>query len=195
MVGKKLLRMREQINNLVKLMQEIRQFNNGHPTTGPPLQHLQYRISPSLGLFFNSSIVMENITKVIDTEAASAFNPDKKLSFNELPEAIAWIAKKIEEIESKLSLEVVSRAPIKQEPKWMDAKALSAYLPNHPSAQTIYGWTASRSIPFHKRGKYTIFDKREIDEWICDEYYPTDKELEAEALNYIQKEKQKKNAF
>lgn len=135
---------------------------------------------------------MENITEVIDTEAASAFNPDKKLSFNELPEAIAWIAKKIEEIESKLNLGGVGSAPIKREPQWMDAKALSAYLPNHPSIQTIYGWTASRSIPFHKRGKYTVFNRLEIDDWICDEFYPTDKELEAKALRYIQMEKKQK---
>ena len=49
---------------------------------------------------------------------------------------------------------------------WLNVAELQDYLPSHPKRQTIYSWTSSRQIPFHKKGRSIMFDKAEIDAWL-----------------------------
>jgi hypothetical protein len=133
---------------------------------------------------------MEKIEDIINAAPDFPFEADT-LNLVDLPKVISWFAQKIMDIEER----VINNAPrllSDSKKQWMDAKALSVYLPNHPSVQTIYGWTSTRSIPFHKRGKYTIFDKQEIDEWLSGDYYETDAQLDFKAQRFVNTHKKRK---
>ena len=63
---------------------------------------------------------------------------------------------------------------------------LIEFLPTHPAEQTIYGWTSARKIPFHKKGKSIIFNKKEIEEWLREgTYRKSEADLENEAMAFI----------
>ncbi len=95
-----------------------------------------------------------------------------------------WIINKLEEIDAKIecmnNLSIVSEID-----KWMSLRELSEYMPSHPAAQTIYGWTSNHLIPFHKKGKRIMFLKSEIDTWLNGEKYKSKQELEEEAKQFI----------
>lgn len=115
-------------------------------------------------------------------------NENETISYNEVPQAIAWIIKKLSRLDEKFD-KALGQKIAKGEDRWMHAKDLSVYLPNHPAVQTIYNWTATRSIPFHRKGKYIVFLKSEIDEWLFGEYQSTDKQLTEKALAFLLQKK------
>ena len=82
------------------------------------------------------------------------------LKFDDLPKAISWMMNKLKE--------------------------LCDYLPSHPAEQTVYGWTSCHQIPFHKKGKRIMFLKSEIDTWLHESKIKSPKELETDALRYVQ---------
>ena len=59
----------------------------------------------------------------------------------------------------------------------------SAFL-NIPKA-TLYGYTSSRQIPFHKMGKKILFFKAELLAWIEEGKKKTKKQIEAEGFTKI----------
>ena len=50
----------------------------------------------------------------------------------------------------------------------MTVEELSAFLPEKPAVQTIYGWVSEEKIPYIKRGKRLFFVKRAIILWNTD---------------------------
>lgn len=69
--------------------------------------------------------------------------------------------------------------------QWMNLRELCDYLPSHPAAQTVYGWTSCHLIPFHKKGKRIMFLKEEIDTWLHEGKIKSHKELSKEAEEFI----------
>lgn len=65
--------------------------------------------------------------------------------------------------------------------RWLSIEDLMDYIPSHPSKQTIYRWTMSKYIPYHKRGKSLQFKKSEIDQWLDDAKRKTTDEIREEA--------------
>ena len=86
------------------------------------------------------------------------------LSFDAMPHIVATILKKLETLEQKFDA-LQSNNNVEAD-AWFSLQALCNYLPNHPAAQTVYGWTSNRTIPYHKNGKSIIFRKSEIDNWL-----------------------------
>ena len=90
---------------------------------------------------------------------------ESRISFDAMPEMLAAIAQKLESIETKVdNLTIPSNNEEKDE--WFNLKGLCDYLPSHPAEQTVYGWTSTHFIPFHKKGKSIAFRKSEIDQWL-----------------------------
>ena len=115
---------------------------------------------------------------------------ENKISFDSMPEMLATIAKRLEAIETKvdhLSL------PQTHEEKdvWFNVQGLRDYLPSHPAEQTIYGWTSSHFIPFHKQGKSISFLKSEIDEWLCQGKKKSLLNLQHEAEEFVNRKHKK----
>ena len=85
----------------------------------------------------------------------------EKPTFDELPERVAMIDKKLDWI-----IEQLSNPPEPERDRLMTVKQLKEYLPENPASQTIYGWVNDRKIPFEKHGRRLYFRKSKIDEWL-----------------------------
>ena len=115
---------------------------------------------------------------------------ESRISFDAMPEMLAAIAQKLESIESKVdNLTIPSNKEEKDE--WFNLKGLCDYLPSHPAEQTVYGWTSTHFIPFHKKGKSIAFRKSEIDLWLQQGRRKSKADLMREASQYINKKKDK----
>lgn len=108
----------------------------------------------------------------------------KSISFNDMPEALAYLIERVERLE--ILLESKTPAPSKVDAqKWLDIKELKEYLPDHPAPTTVYGWVRNNIIPYYKKGKKLSFKKSEIDEWLNASRQMTDEEAEEAALDYV----------
>ena len=109
----------------------------------------------------------------------------KRISFNDIPEALAYLVEKIDHIET--ILETNKPAPKADSTnKWMDIRELKEYLPDHPAPTTVYGWVRQNLIPYYKKGKKLSFKKSEIDAWLeGSTYRKSQKDLEQEAAAFI----------
>lgn len=103
----------------------------------------------------------------------------KQISFNDMPEAMAYLIGKVEKLEALLS--GVTSENTTESDKWFNVQELCAYLPDRPARQTVYGWIGQRLIPYHKKGKKLQFLKSEIDKWLKADKRKTVDELQAEA--------------
>ena len=104
-------------------------------------------------------------------------------TFDTMPQALDYIIQKLDELHSRVdSLESIRTEP---QDRWLDIKDLCEYLPQHPAPQTVYGWTSTKQIPYHKNGKSIIFLKSEIDAWLIGNIVKSSRDLEAEAKEYI----------
>ena len=92
---------------------------------------------------------------------------NERISFDAMPEMLAAIAQKLESID----------------------KGLCDYLPSHPAEQTVYGWTSTHFIPFHKKGKSIAFRKSEIDQWLQQSHRKSKSDLMLEASQFVNKKK------
>jgi len=90
---------------------------------------------------------------------------NERISFDAMPEMLAAIAQKLESI--------------------------CDYLPSHPAEQTVYGWTSTHFIPFHKKGKSIAFRKSEIDQWLQQGHRKSKADLMREASQFINRKKDK----
>lgn len=109
---------------------------------------------------------------------------NQQISFNDMPNALAYIIGKIDNIETMLSAE---KTIDNDKDRWMNIDDLREYHPDHPAKPTIYSWISQRIIPYHKRGKRLQFLKSEIDAWLRETRHKTLDELNAEALSYENK--------
>jgi len=108
----------------------------------------------------------------------------EQISFNELPQAMAYLIQKVERLESMLS------KPYLEQPdsdKWFNVQELCEFLPDKPARQTVYGWIGQKLIPYHKKGKKLQFLKSEIDAWLLGDKRQSVAELQAEAAEFVAK--------
>ena len=109
---------------------------------------------------------------------------ENKISFDAMPEMLATIAKRLEVIETKVD-HLSQPQSHEEKDVWFNVHGLRDYLPSHPAEQTIYGWTRSHFIPFHKQGKSISFLKSEIDEWLCQGKKKSLLDLQHEAEEFV----------
>lgn len=110
---------------------------------------------------------------------------------NSLNDKLTLVLTKLDSIEKRLC-EHITPMEEHQEAKWLNVAELCEYLPSHPKVQTVYSWTCSRKIPFHKKGRSIMFDKMEIDQWLQDGcHYKTEQDLKEEAIKYIESKRKK----
>lgn len=69
--------------------------------------------------------------------------------------------------------------------RWLSIEDLMNYIPTHPSRQTIYRWTMTKSIPYYKRGRSLQFKKSDIDQWLDCSRHKTYEEIREEARQQI----------
>ena len=106
------------------------------------------------------------------------------ITFNDMPQMLAIMYAKLNELGDKVDKLVPPKKD--DEPQWLNVADLIEFLPTHPAEQTIYGWTSARKIPFHKKGKSVIFNKKEIEEWLREgTYRKSEVDLENEAMIFI----------
>jgi excisionase family DNA binding protein len=109
------------------------------------------------------------------------FSDECKISFNDVPKAVAHLIDKVEKIETLLT----EKQPQAQESdQWLNLNDLCKYHPDHPAKPTVYAWIGQRSIPYHKKGKKLMFLKSEIDNWLKEGRRKTAAEIQAEAEQY-----------
>ncbi|NDV57087.1 helix-turn-helix domain-containing protein [Bacteroides sp. 519] len=111
---------------------------------------------------------------------------EEDIKFEDLPRAISWMMNKLTELSQKIDgMRNQHVTPTQESDKWLNLQDLCAYLPNHPAEQTVYGWTSTMKIPFHKNGKHIRFLKSEIDAWLLGDKNKSDKELNEDVKQYI----------
>ncbi len=102
-----------------------------------------------------------------------------------LQQNFSALMERIDRIDEKVD-RISSSAWGERDHQWLNVTELQAYLPSHPKRQTIYSWTSSRLIPFHKKGRSIMFDKNEIDAWLQDsEHIKSLSDLEREANDFV----------
>lgn len=108
-------------------------------------------------------------------------------TFENMPHMLANLTDMVKELCGKV--ECLTRPEVAENgTQWFNVEELCAYLPSHPRKQTIYSWTSTRRIPFHKKGRSIMFDKAEIDEWLKNnEYMKSVDEIEQEAKSFVYK--------
>lgn len=104
-------------------------------------------------------------------------------SFDAMPKILADIAQRLEVMERKI--DALQSVPREDADAWLNLKDLCNYLPNHPAEQTVYGWTSTHFIPYHKKGKSIVFRKSEIDEWLRNDKRKSMGDLEKEAQAFV----------
>lgn len=113
-----------------------------------------------------------------------------KISFNDMPEAMAYLINKVNKLEALLSNNAKSDNTTETD-KWFNIQELCTYLPDRPARQTVYGWIGQRLIPYHKKGKKLQFLKSEIDNWLKADKRKTVDELQAEAVEAFNDKKRR----
>jgi hypothetical protein len=67
-----------------------------------------------------------------------------EISFNDMPQAVAYLINKVERLESLLN----AKQPETQESdRWFNLEELRQYHPDHPAAPTVYAWVGQSLIP------------------------------------------------
>jgi predicted DNA-binding transcriptional regulator AlpA len=84
-----------------------------------------------------------------------------KITFDNLPEAITELHRKIDRLLSQTRGNEQPEAD-----KLLTIEQLIDYLPEKPAKQTVYGWVNDRLVPFQKFGKRLYFRKSDIDSWL-----------------------------
>lgn len=112
----------------------------------------------------------------------------EKISFDSMPSLLATIVQKLEALEEKVDRLNLSQQSEEMD-EWFNLKELCKYLPSHPAEQTVYGWTSTHFIPFHKKGKSIAFRKSEIDQWLQQGRRMSKSDLMLEANQFINRKK------
>jgi excisionase family DNA binding protein len=120
----------------------------------------------------------------------------EKLTFEQLPEAVALLLEKVNRIESLLE----NQYSIKEQGQKQVAvkeiltiNALASFL--DISKSTIYKKVMDREIPFYKLGSKLYFKKEEILEWAFRNRGKTMDEIKQEAITHLANSANKKRRF
>lgn len=105
-----------------------------------------------------------------------------EISFNDMPQAMAYLIGKVEKLETLLN---VTKSESPESDKWFNLLELCDYLPDKPARQTVYGWIGQKLIPYHKKGKKLQFLKSEIDTWLIGDKRKSVAELQADAAAFV----------
>lgn len=106
-------------------------------------------------------------------------------TFENMPQMIATLLHEVVALREHLH-QFVKPTEDKPGMQWLNVDELREYLPSHPQKQTIYSWTSTRRIPFHKKGRSIMFDKAEIDAWLQEsDRIKSVEEIEREATSFI----------
>ena len=108
------------------------------------------------------------------------------LSFNDMPQALAYLIDKVDKLESMM---VNNGASQQESDRFFNIDELINYLPDHPTKSCIYTWTSIGYLPFIKKGKRLIFSKKDIDEWIKTGKRKSAAEIHAEAMQALANKK------
>jgi len=102
------------------------------------------------------------------------------ISFEDLPKAVACIAKEIAEIKLMIQNVQVYESKAKSNPIGIEeaSRLIGKAKP------TIYGLVRQRKIPCYKYGKKLYFFEEELLEWISKGKKKTIQEIESEAFKY-----------
>lgn len=118
---------------------------------------------------------------------------ERPITHNDMPEVLTLILSKLDALDERIS-NMAHFSTESEKVEWLNVAELCKYLPSHPREQTVYSWTCSRKIPFHKKGRSIMFDKKEIDQWLQNSsHYKSEQDLEDEAKSFI--ESKKKNSM
>ena len=110
-------------------------------------------------------------------------------TINQLRQSVNVLLEKLEQLGTRIDL-LYPIEESKDGSMWLNVEELQRYLPSHPRKQTIYSWTSTRRIPFHKKGRSIMFDKAEIDAWLQDSsHFKSMDEIERDALDFINSKK------
>lgn len=113
------------------------------------------------------------------------------ITYNDLPKVMTLILSKLDALEDAVS-KLEKFAP-EEKTVWLNVSELCAYLPSHPREQTVYSWTCTRKIPFHKKGRSIMFNRAEIDHWLQNgSHFLSEQDLSEEAERFIEKKKRNK---
>lgn len=88
-----------------------------------------------------------------------------KLSFDQLPDAVARLHEKIDSIIEHFN-EAENKPQCNTDPELLSATEVAKLLGK--SVSTVYSMTSEKRIPFHKRGNKLYFFKNEVLQWIED---------------------------
>jgi len=113
---------------------------------------------------------------------------EEKVSFDQMPQVVSELKQEISGLKTLIHTLIKTSA---DEPKdgWMNIEEFRAYHPDHPAKPIICEWVGKKLIPVHKDGKKLRFRRSEIDEWLNGGRAKTRKELDQEALEYVQSHK------
>ena len=116
----------------------------------------------------------------------------EKLTFEQLPEAITLLLKKVDNLEKLLSGEsATSLIAAKQMLKTEEAASFLSI-----SLSKLYKMSAKRELPLYKPGGKKVYFKREdLLEWLSTNRCMSNHEIEKEAINYITNGKRKAYRF
>jgi len=101
------------------------------------------------------------------------------ISFNDLPEAVAELTKKVDEL-----YRVINKVqPQETEDQFLTVKETAKFL--HLSVPTVYTKASRRELPFMKRTKRLYFAKSDLEDYLKDGRVKTVSEIEEEADQFL----------
>lgn len=110
---------------------------------------------------------------------------EKKLTFEQLPQAVAQLTKEVSEVKKLLQQRSEQLATPPTEQLFIVQEAADFL---HLSVPTIYSKVSRRELPALKRGKRLYFSRTDLMEYLKAGRKKTYAEIEAEATNYLLKQ-------
>jgi len=104
----------------------------------------------------------------------------EKLTFEQLPEAVALLLEKVSRIEALLGDLPAERGDTIRMLNVTEGAELL-----HISVQALYTKVSRREIPVHKPGKRLYFNREELLEWMMGGRLKTNAEIQYEAEKYL----------
>lgn len=80
-----------------------------------------------------------------------------KYTFEMIPGLIGEIAELLRSIDTKLDKLTAEPESASAFPEWLNIKDLTAFMPTHPAAPTIYGGGQGELNPLLQEGKASVF--------------------------------------
>lgn len=113
----------------------------------------------------------------------------EKITFEQLPEAVALLLEKVRRIEALLENQPAAGVDVI---RMLNVTEAAAFL--DISVQSLYTKVSRREIPVHKPGKRLYFNQQELLDWMMGGRLKTRQEIEREAEQHLVALGQKRNA-